>query len=749
MNRFNLLATAAASIVAAPACAQSTEDGGEAEIVVTGLRTETVASRVGMSIQAIGSDQLEREGVRDPEDLVRLVPGLSYAQSSYGPPVYTIRGVGFYDPSLGAPPAVSLSMDEAPLPYSLLAAGATMDLERVEVLKGPQGTLFGQNSTGGAINLVAAKPTDTPTWGGGLSVGRFWDTQIDGFVSGPLGSTVKARVSVRAERSDDWQRSYTRDDALGEKDMLAARAIVDWEPREDLLVRLSASGWRDRSDTQAGQFLAITNTPSRLPAALVAYPAAPDDPRAADWDRGEDFVKDTSYWQASLRSELSLGAAKITSISTFQHLDRDDLMDADGTAVANFNVRAVGRLDIASQELRVSGTTGGVRWIAGGNYQHERIRDAVLVDFPDSSFPFDGVDAKTRQRVETWAAFANANYSILPTLRIEAGARYTDEVRRYSACSYDDGSGTGAAYINRVATLLSGRPVNVPPGGCATLDESFTPTLFQDDIKDQNWSWRAGIEWDAAPGLLGYVNVSEGHKSGAFSTIGATSTRQLAPAVPESVLAVEGGLKARLAQGRLQISGAAFYYDYTDKQLRGKKIDPRLGPLSGLINVPRSEVVGGEIEIAARPLAGLQLRAGATYVHSRIIGPFQNYDGLGRLAELGGEAFPLTPPWQLTGSADYEAPLSGALQGFVGTTAAYQDGTNSALGELPLLRLGAYTLVDLRAGVRAGPGWEVGLYVRNLFDENYATFVSTISPDVANRLAGRPRTYGLSVRFRR
>ncbi|HKQ81663.1 MAG TPA: TonB-dependent receptor plug domain-containing protein, partial [Steroidobacteraceae bacterium] len=188
---------------------------------------------VPLSITAASGEQLARRGITDTAQLAKVVPGFTYQESNYGTPVFTIRGVGFFDGSFGASPTVTTYVDQVPLSYSLLTRGATLDLERVEVLKGPQGTLFGQNSTGGAINYIAAKPTSDFAAGAGVSYGRFNAIDAEGFVSGPLSDTVRMRVALRSESADGWQKSLTRPgDHFGEKEFYNGRVLLDWTPTE-------------------------------------------------------------------------------------------------------------------------------------------------------------------------------------------------------------------------------------------------------------------------------------------------------------------------------------------------------------------------------------------------------------------------------------------------------------------------------------------------------------------------------------
>ena len=239
------------------------------EIVVTAQKRSERLSDVPLSITAATGAQLVKQGINNPADLTKIVPGFTYQQSAVGVPIYAIRGIGFYNTFLGVTPTVTVYLDQVPLPYSVMAAGAGLDLERVEVLKGPQGTLFGQNSTGGAISYIAAKPTRELHAGFNVTYGRFNQLDVDGFVSGPLSNTLSARLFVRNETRGNWQRSDSRygapvtisptllprlDDTLGKRSFRAARFLLDWAPSDRLKFELGLNGWRDTSDTQAQQF---------------------------------------------------------------------------------------------------------------------------------------------------------------------------------------------------------------------------------------------------------------------------------------------------------------------------------------------------------------------------------------------------------------------------------------------------------------------------------------------------------------
>ncbi len=737
---------------AAPqAAGDAAEQRGVGDIVVTARKRQETSNNVGMSINAFTGDTLTQQGITSPDQLVKIVPGFNFTRSIYGSPIFTLRGVGFNETTLAASPTVSVYVDEVPLPYSAMTQGAALDVERVEVLKGPQGTLFGQNSTGGAINYIAAKPTKSLESGFDLTIGRFDQIDTSAFVSGPLSDTLRARVAVRKEYAGDWQKSASRPgDTMGGTDRVQGRMLVDWDATDRLSLSLNVNGWQDKSDGQAGQYVGILS--SRAPAALQAQPLTIGSPRIADWDEGADLYTDDNFWQTSLRADYEINDdLTVTSISAYEEMQRDTYVDADGTPVQNFAARNVGSIKTFSQELRIAGKAGaGIDWMIGGNYQHDSTNDAFSPHAQDSSFPFDIATAVGANKIDTYAVFGNVDWEVVPDVTLNGGLRYTWQNRDYVGCLYDSGAGDLSAAVAATSTRLSGTPTTIAPGACVTLDSvTYKPGIFADSLNEKNLSWKAGVNWQVDPRKLLYASVSKGYKNGLFITTGATFAAQLEPATQESVVAYEAGFKLGLLGRTLQLNGAAFYYDYKDKQIRGRVIDPTLGGLSRLINIPKSRIAGAELQLIWEPVQGLTLNGGATYVGSKIQGDFTNYTPLGVEKVMSGEAFPLTPKWQLTGDAQYDFPVSASVNAFFGASATYQSSTNAALGEEPLFDVKSYTLVDLRFGVHAeDDAWRITGFVRNLGNTYYWNNVAFNSPDAAMRYAGRPRTYGVTGSFR-
>jgi iron complex outermembrane receptor protein len=760
--------TYAALIVATPAMAQTAEAGADdvaasapadnaGEIIVTAQRREQSLNSVPMSITAIGGDQLTAQGISTVADLAKIVPGLTFTQSQIATPVYTIRGVGFYESTLAASPAVSVYVDEVPLPFAILTQGAALDLSRVEVLKGPQGTLYGQNATGGAINYISAKPGSDFEAGADASFGRFGALELSGFVSAPLTDTLGVRLSARVDEGGAWQQNYTRDDKLGSSRRIAGRALVVWNPVDTLEVTLNLNGWRDKSDVQAPQLTGHTPyNPAGAYPYVLATPLASENARAANWSASTPMRRDDDFYQASLRADYDVSDdVRLTSITSWLEFNTDATQDLDATQWRQLDSYTPGSVKSFFQELRLTGTSGDARWILGANYSHDKASEQQILFTNDLSsnviipgLPILTVSAVfTNQKVTTYAGYANVEYDLTPNLTAQGGIRYTRNERSFNGCGYD-GDGTTYLSFNVLTELFTGAPpiTPIPAGGCLTFSPAFQPSLVVDELKQDNISWRGGLTYTFDNRAIVYANISRGWKAGGFPTVPASSFTGFLPATQESLLAYEAGFKLPLADRTLQLNAAGFFYDYSDKQVRGRILDPIFGLLERLVNIPTSRIYGVEAAIDWRPVEGLTANLSGTYVKSRI-DEFTGYNGTGVFADYEGSAFPFTPKWQLTGDVQYKWPVSDRWNAVIGTNVNYNSATNSTFGDPAILRINARTLVDVRAGVESEDGkLRVQLWGRNIFNEYY--WNSTFQADTAWRMAGRPATYGISVGWR-
>lgn len=727
---------------------EAEEQFDSGEIVVTATKRAESANDVPMSIAAASGDDLAAAGVRSADDLGKIVPGFTFTQSAYSTPVYSLRGVGFYNYDIASTPTVTVYQDEAPLPFSAMSRGASFDLERVEVLKGPQGLLFGSNSTGGAVNYIAARPTARFKAGLDAGYGRFNAYELGGFVSSPLGDSAGVRLAARHEGSGDWQRSTTRNDKLGGRNFTQARLQFDLAPSERLAAKFGLNYFRDKSDVQAAQLIQVS--PLIPPAAdpqLFTFPLA-NDTRQADWTPSLRPTRDDRQWQGSARFDYEIGdAVTLTSLTSYADYKQNDRVDPDATRLAIADTIDRGKIKALFQEVRLSGEFGeGSRWIVGANYENNKVRETqTLTSTSGSGFrafnlffgaPIpDAIDISSTQKFRNLAAFANVDFALSDRFKAHAGVRYTDSRDRFSGCTGNSANGALA--------LILGIPGNPQ---CTQFNATGPGSPTNNTLKEDNVSWRAGIDFTPNKDTLLYANVSRGFKIGAFPLIPAVFAFQYDPATQEKLTAYEAGFKLSPTRG-VQLNGAAFYYDYIDKQVLGSDNVPPFGTLNRLVNIPKSKVAGAELQLIVRPVAGLTLNAGLTYVHTRI-GDFTNIDPFGATRNFKGESFPNTPKWQGSLAADYEFPVSGSLNGFVGTNVTLRSKTNGGLGENAILRIDGYTLVDLRAGVAsADDRWRLSVWGRNVFDKYYWTNAYRIA-DVSARFAGKPATYGATLAFR-
>ena len=727
------------------------------DIIVTAQRRAQSVNSVPMSITAIGGDQLLARGINSTADLVRLVPGFTFTQSQIATPVYTLRGVGFYESTLSASPAVSVYVDEVPLPFAILTQAASLDIARVEVLKGPQGTLYGQNATGGAINYISAKPSDHLEAGIDATLARFGAFDIGGFVSAPITDTLGVRVAFKTEHGGSWQQNYTRDDTLGNARRISGRAIVVWQPTDALTVTGNFNAWQDKSDVQAPQLVGHTPyNPAGVYPEVIAVPPAPANARAANWSPDSPMRRDDDFYQASLRADYDITEdIKLTSISSWLRFTTDAYQDLDGTQYRQLDSNTPGSIRSFFQELRLTGTTGDARWIVGGNYERDKAyeQQLLLTNELSSNVIIPGLPILTRsavfteQAVTSYAGYANLEYDLTEQLTAQGGIRYTRNIRDFQGCGYD-GDGTTYLSFNVLTELFTGAPPINPigPGSCLTFDPQFQPSLIEDRLSQDNVSWRTGLTYTFENRAILYGNVSKGWKAGGFPTVPASSFTGFLPATQESLLAFEAGVKLPLAERTLQVNAAGFYYDYNNKQVRGRILDPIFGLMERLVNVPKSHVYGAEAAILWTPQNGLTASLSGTWLNAEI-DEFSGYNGTGVDADWAGSPIPFTPKWQVMADVDYRWSLNSRWDATVGVSGNYNSSTNSTFGDPEVLRINARTLFDVRAGVETQDGkLRAQLWGRNVFNTYY--WNSTFQADTVWRMAGKPATYGITVGWR-
>lgn len=732
------------------------------EIIVTAQKREQSANTVGMAITAATGDAMLQHGITSVAELTRLVPGLTIQQSSFNSTSFTLRGVGFFNSDLATPPAVTVYVDEAPLPYPAMTKLTAFDLARVEVLKGPQGTLFGMNATGGAVNYIAAKPTDSLATGVDAYYGSFDRMQVGGFVSGPLSDQVGVRIAVQARHGDTWQQSITRPgDELGKVRELQSRATVDWHPDAQFASRLTFTHTYDGSESLAAQFLApaVAIPPLATPG-LLTFPAVAE-PRAADWapvrpDTNTPFPydSDTTLDHVSWRNDFQLrNGITLTSLTSYASFRLAYGQDPDGTP---FHVSEIidrdGSVSAFFQEVRAAGARGKVSWILGANYARDDVEDSPLEFFSDNDVGrlFLALDPEayadmsfftSHVRVNTSAVFGRGEYNVNDRLMLEGAVRYNADRRTFDNC----GIAVSEHFAKFWNIFRQGAPPTTQVGDCYVVDQMFQPVdNVHGALNEDSVSWRVGLNRTSPTGLLFFANASKGYKAGAAPVLAASTAAQFAPVPQESVLAYEVGFKSSLFDDRAQLNASAFYYDYEDKQLRGATLDPTFGPLEALVSIPESHVQGIEAQLVVQPTERLTLDTSATFVTTEI-DEFTGFDARANFGDQSGTPFPFSPERQSVTHLDYEFPLPRNMTAFVGGTVTYNSDTYAGVGAVELMRIDSFTLLDLRAGVELRDGrYRVWAWGKNVTDEYYWSNVFANGNAVA-RFVGQPEAYGVSL----
>lgn len=502
--RLFLLATTGVTLsTLVPAYAQEAEAGASnlfgGDIIVTAQRRAESLNDVGMAVQAVDAGTLEALRVTDMRDLTTVAPSFTVSQSYQGVPTYTLRGIGFNTINLSATSTVGTYVDEVSYAYPIMNTGPVLDLERVEVLKGPQGTLYGRNSTAGLVNFITAKPTDEFRGGVKAEIGNYETYNFEGFVSGPLADGIAARIAVRSENSDKgWQISNSRpDERQGKVDKLAVRGSLAIDPTPSTSIDFSVNYWQNKSDTLAGQGIGFT--PATTPgnprpqgnfnqAGLPAYLAnnfptkasqadwAPRAGRSADIGIGAglpgDLAENNRFWGLKLRIDQELSdAVKFVSLTSYNDFKRDALSDWSGAPYEIMLQKADGRLKSFAQEVHLEGEFGDANWLVGAYFAHDKLKDgnrtmlgenanSNLIAYNGSQLLYtsplnsdgNGGFIYTQQQLadafrtyqdsgvmdtKTWSLFANADTNLTEKLKLTVGVRYTQDKQKYKGCSAD------------------------------------------------------------------------------------------------------------------------------------------------------------------------------------------------------------------------------------------------------------------------------------------------------------------------
>lgn len=756
---------------------------GLEEIVVTAQRQSQNLQRTALSVVAFTGDALRERGISSIDTLALQTPGLAI-KTDFGAtnPNIFIRGVGIGDFNANVTGAVGVYIDEV---YQSSPAGQLFqfyDVERVEVLRGPQGTLYGRNTTAGAINIISRRPTDTLRANATAEYGRFDDLLLEGGIGGPIiADALNFRVSATRRKRDGLIRNtYTGADRLapdrvGDLDSWAARGQLEFKPTTELTLLLN--GHYGKSDATGVQFKhrGILD-PTALAAGRIA-PCGIDALRALscvdalgyrDPDTSPNTVQYNNpiferveAYGTNLKIDLDLGGHTLTSISAYERTKRNSRFDGDETPLNILDATHRPDSDEYTQELRLaSPTEGRFRYVLGGYYFREDLDFAGTFDLfrqvrpaiaaaatqlglgPPLSLGFNptggpalaaqlgnGVFAfptiaplyQYRQKVESWAAFGQVNFDLTDDLTATGGLRYSDERRRFD-------------YQSSLVEPF----ITIP---LAANNEALGNN--RTDFSDL--SFRAALEWQATRDIFGFASVSRASKSGGFNGAFLTSQAQTQPFDDETLTSYELGLKTQFLDRRLRFNVTGFLYDYRDIQIYTLESTGGI-PQQILSNAPRARLYGAEFEVLARPIDQLVVSLGLSLLDSELTRSFVGNNG----TDQKGNELAYAPKVTSSGSATWTQPLganSGSLI-FAGDY-SYQAKAYTDTRNLERLRTESYFIVGARLGYQTpDERLQVALYGRNIFDERAVTYIADLGDFGFDRLKYTDRaTYGISARF--
>ncbi len=732
------------------------------EITVTAQKREQRLQDVGIAITAMSGDQLEALGFTSAQEIMAMAPGVSTIQPN-GEANYSIgiRGVANNDFITNVESPVALYVDEVYVSQMSAAGFLLFDMDRVEILRGPQGTLFGRNATGGLVHYITRKPTEDFNGYGSVSYGRFNRLKFQGAVGVPLSDKVSARVSIATHQGGGYIENRVRPQlSLNNANDFAGRLQLLFEPSDT--VSLLIKGRYSSQDIRTGFFEYVsavfpdsTPTPGVPNSNLGGY-VEPDGNRdvfAGDYDfpghnrnriRG---ISGTLNWE--------LGGATLTSITDFQSVRRDYMEDSDASPVNYFNFFLTTHADQFSQELRMSGQTDRLDWVVGFYYMSLAVNDsngafapgwlADLLGAPVDVLGFNGIRNPYRTKTKTWSIFSQVEYSLTSTVSVIGGFRWIQEKKSHN-------------YRN----FLSLFPDTVISGlDAGTVDVLDAVTPFSGRRNDGNWSARAALNYKPDDDLLVYVSWNRGVKSGGFNApllpTDVFVTDTLMNYGPEKLDAFEGGLKWTLAGGRARINVSGYYYDYRNYQAFSI-----IGLDTFTLNA-QSKNKGFEAEFTANPVAGLEFSFGAGFISAKVTDvPGVSIDAqtpVGTVPAIvpGATLRPVqTPKWNLNGLLRYEFAVgSGSLA--LQTDFQYRSKHFFALVQTPASTGPGYAVFNAAATWTPADGrWSLRAFIRNLANKKYIVQTFDLSGNIDNggaffgmieRYYGRPRMFGVNFSY--
>ena len=705
----------------------TTPEAGISDIVVTATRRETSLQRIPQSIAVIDGDLQRDRGQQRLEDLQLSVPNISFANTSNSSQLY-IRGVGNTFINSGGDPGVAFYQDGAYVSDQRTTNTSLFDIERVEILRGPQGALYGRNAVGGALNVISARPTNTLKGRIDAVIGDYGRYESEGFLSGPLGdSALSGRLSYQIRRFDGYTKNLlgNRPGAPDRFDDLKSEAVRG-QIAADLpgggRLTLLASHYNERD---GGPALSVVSTLGIIYPAEALFGLRPTNkPRQINATVG--FL-DLEVTTANVTLVQPLGGATLTVLGNYRRGEQHFLNDCDGTAAeaCRYSTDTFSR-DYYSEAYLASAGDGAFRWTVGATYSRLKQRQRITVPWQSllayivpgapTNIPFPiSYDAGGQLDVESYAAYADVRLKLSNIWSISGQIRHSRTTKKADEFQTIPEFG-----------------VNVPS--------------FRNALKNQHTPFKIGVEGQLDRDVLIYASYATANKDGAIN-IGALQTR---PVESEEVRSFELGAKTSFFDRRFQLNGAIFTSKYDNLQ-----IAQVIQTVAALANAPKSSITGAELEIVALPTPGLRLAANFGYLDAKfdeftnsptipglLPGPAQNLSG-NRLSFVPKTSITLDGQYKFAPSTSYEARIGAQLN--YRSRVYFNEFNDTDNGQGPT------AVVNLNASFGpSGESWQVYGYVRNLIDRTYRSGSTIYSGLLGAEKAfsyAAPRTVAVGFRY--
>lgn len=715
------------------------------EIIVTARRRAESLQDIPVAVSVFNADRISELQADDISGIQYSTPNLYFDQGDASNAVVYLRGIGQNDSLAFADPGVGVYVDDVFIARSQGAFLELFDVERVEVLRGPQGTLYGRNTIGGAVKFVSSPPPDEFSAYLEAGAGNYDFRTLKGSIGGPLvKDQLRAKVAFSSTQRDGFNTNSVTGDDDGDVKSLSGRASLLFTPTQDWEFLVSVDAKRDRPDTSRSpsRLTPITITSNTDPSGLVTLPASTDEYAV---DTNANGLSDLSAWGLSFTSRWQASdSVSLESITSYREMDFDLNLDTDGSPAPVLDILLLQEQNQFSQEFRGTFDDGGPFTVTGGLYYfHDEDVSfsgvdngaATIFGFPVTLFGFASSSlAETNQVTDSYAAFADATYAVSDRLDVSAGLRYTYE-EKTSQRVFENFFDPTVSVINATPPFLSGQGV---PGVQINGEEDFNALTP-----------KVSVSYKATDDALIYASASRGFKSGGFDGR-ANNDFSFQPFDPEFVWSYEAGLKTSWLDGALIANTAFFYNDYTDLQVTSFGADPVTGVfVSQFTNAAAAKIKGFELEILAQPTDGLTLSGTLGWLDAE----YDEFNILvgGVSTDVSDRPLVNAPKWNGSVSATYEHPISASMKAVFHADAGYRAKRAIEISASPELTQDGHEMVNAFAAIKTNDArWEFRAGVKNATDATIRVQGFNLSefPGVQTGFYAAPRTYDFRVIYK-